>query len=1270
VLCGCGHGSQVAAKATPISAVASTGTTDQINALVIGETATLTMSPTSDTAGTGVDWRVTCGGSPITGSITNGACGTLSASHTADGIGTVFTAPSAVPIGTSVTISATVTSNPSQVSSISLTILASHVAVSFSLDLVTSLEVNTTASFAAKVTNDPVGAGVIWSASCGTAACGSFNPVTTTIQTTTYTAPSVVPPGGSVTITATSLTDTTAHASITLQITPPPAPPPPPAPIAISVAPTTIYVQRTGPSRSANVTAVVLNDTANAGVDWSLSCSTTNCGTISSHSSSGATTIFQNSSTVPVGGTITLTAKSTTDPTKTATVTANVVSAAPISVAISAALPKTLNTGAQATLAAASSGAGGVDWSATCGTAGACGTFSISPAHTANNGQIVYTAPASVPTGSIVTITASATATGPANAAVTTTTVVAAPPPPVSLSFTQSPPGSLISATQAPVSVTVANDLTPGGVAWTVQCSNTAPGGCGWFAPSNTASGATTIYTAPPVTSMQSVTLVATSVANPTVTISSSVQIMPDMTLAVHFIPSLPSLLQTDATTNLIAAVTNDGTHAVVDWQVCGSGCGFFTIKPAVPAVAATATTPFVPAIPAVTATTVTAWPNGLAIPYTAPSQVPANGLVGVVALAHADSTKANSGTITITSVPGTPALNGSVQAGTQAVAGASVALYAAGVGGYGTASTRVVAPVLADKAGNFTIPAGYVCPQANSQMYLVATGGAVGQFDPNPNLALMTALGSCSSLSSSSVVVNEVTTVASAFALAPFSANDALTGNSSYFYLGTSSTNLTGLANAFAAVNNLVDISTGKARFLVPAENAALPYVEINTLADAVNTCANSAGGVEGDGSACSVLFTATDLLGTGTFAASIAPADTLQAMFNLAQHPVSNYGYHTDQDPTNSLLSLATSTSPFQPVLSTRPNDWSISLNYTSGGGLLSSSTVGSFAIDSTGNLWITDTTGHSVVEWNAIGAALSPATGFPVSGSQTAINQIAIDANNNVWVSGDGALYELNSLGSQLPWSPFGGVPGGGSDATFDKLGNLWIANANGVNEFNSVGVQISPSTGFTLSGMTDATTVGVDSTNNVWVASGSDTSLGFLAELANPGGQLIVDTQNTPLQHWPQMAADGQGNIWAVKVVPSSVCEYKPFDGLGSILNFSCSLVGGNTSTGNALDTLNPRGLAEDGAGTVWVAGQGGTGISPGVLPLAASGDFSGTLPYDSSSLAAGPLRVAIDGSGNIWVLLANNTVTEYVGAATPVVTPLALGIQTNKLAAKP
>jgi hypothetical protein len=1273
MLTGCSGSSTSGVKAGPISMTNASGLTAPSAALSIGSKLTLSMMPSNDTANAGVDWTVTCGGNPVSGSITNGACGTFSPAHTADGATTLFTAPSVAPAGATVTITATVTSNPSQSSSASLTILSTPIAVSFFAMPPSSLQVSTTTSPGAVVTNDPNVAGVMWTATCGAAACGSFNPATTLSNSrTTYTAPSVVPSGNTVTITATSVTDTTKSISATVTITGPPPPPPPPLPIAVTVLPANIYVLTSGQLRSGHLAAVVSNDSANAGVDWTATCSTTNCGTITSHTASGTSATFTNNSTVPVGGTITITAKSTTDPTKSAVATANVVAAAPISVTLSTAPPATLNTGALATLAAtASSGTDGVNWTATCGSAGSCGSFSFSPAHTASGGQIVYTAPATVPSGNIVTITASSAATTPSDAAFATTTIVQSAPSLPSLSFTSAPPTFLVSATQAPVSVTVANDVAPGGVTWTVKCNSTVPGGCGWFAPSQTASGGTAIYTAPPVsTAGTSVTLTATPVADPSISISSSpITIAPDTTLKVNFIPSLPSQMQTDATVNLIAAVANDPSTAGVDWQVCASGCGFFTIKPAVPEILATSTTPFVPPVPAVTATAVTAWPNGLPIPYTSPLQVPSTGNVAVIVSAHADTSTANSGTIAISPVSGAPALHGIVQVGTQPVAGTSVVLYAAGTSGYGSLATPVAPAVLTDSSGNFTIEGSYTCPQPGSQVYLVATGGAIGTNDPNPNRVLMTALGSCSNLSSSSVTINEPTTVASAFATSPFAANDALTGNSSYLYLGASSTNLIGLANAFAAVNNLVDISTGKVKFTVPAGNAAVPYVEINTIADFLNACAATTGGVEGDGSACSTLLTATDLLGTGTFSGSIAPADTLQAVFNLAQHLVSNYGYRLDR--ASNLIGLATTGSPFQPILTKQPNDWSISLNYISGGGLSTASAVGSFAVDATGNLWITDTKANTVIEWNTFGAALSPATGFPAGGGP-----IAIDATSNVWISGNGALSELTNLGSPLPWSPFGGVPNGGEDLAFDAQSNLWITNTTGINEFNSLGQQLSPVTGFTVAGIANLTAVGIDSSNNVWIgasANGGAVTQGYLAELSDPGGQLITDTQATSDQYLPQMAADGAGDVWFVR--NGDVVEVHPYGGTGSVLSETPYLPGGSSVVGG-IDLAGIRGIALDGAGTVWVAGQGGpsgnANIPPGLLPIMTTGDASPTsaTSYQSSSLAAGPIRVAVDGSGNVWVLLANNTVTEYVGAAIPVVTPLALGVQTKKLGAKP
>jgi hypothetical protein len=1257
------------ATATPITFTSANGSSAKVTVLAIASTVKLSMMPTGDRINAGVDWVVACGGNPVSGSITNGACGTLSPVHTADGQATAYTAPSVVPINASVTITGTVTSNPSQSSSVTFTIVPAPIGVAFTSVVPATLLVNTPLQLVTQVTNDPLNAGVAFSATCGSSSCGSFNPATSATGDSIYTSPSVVPPGSTVTITATSLTDTSKSASATVTITTPVLPPA----VTVSVVPSSLYVQTSGSVHTVHFTAIVDNDPQAEGVDWTLQCAAKVCGTITAHTASGSAATYTAPATVPPGGSVTVTATSTANPTVSAPATADISKTAPIAVTITTPPPQALPTGTQATLTATTTGDTanlGVNWTATCATADACGSFNLSPAHTASGGQILYTAPAAVPSGAgLVTITASSPASTPSNPGIALTSIVAQPP---SVALQQAPPSTMTSLTQAAVSATVANDVAPGGVTWSVQCSSTVPGGCGWISPVQTASGATATYTAPPVTSNgTTVTLTATSVADPSASITSnSITINPNTTPAVSFIPSLPAQMQPNATVSLIASVANDASNAGVDWQVCASGCGFFTIKPAIPAIPATATTPYVPAVPAVTATSASGWSNGLPIPYTTPPQVPSTGNVAILAMAHADNTKATSGTITITTSPAGSSLTGIVQAGMQPVVGASVSLYVAGVSGYASAASQL-ATATSDKNGNFTIPSTYSCPASTSQMYVVATGGKVGANAANPNLALMAALGNCSNLGSSPIVVNEVTTVASAYATAPFSSNDALTGNPSYLYLGTSAGNSAGIANAFAAVNNLVDITTGNARFFVPAGNAAAPYVTISTLADMLNSCAATAGGVEGDGSPCSVLFTAADVLSDHNRYNSVAPTDTLQATFNIAQHPVGNYGYDVSLSTTATFSSLVSSSSPFQPTLSSGPNDWSLSLNYAVGAGSSASDTLGSFAIDSGGNLWITDTTAGSVIEWNTTGAAITPSAGYSAGGSP-----IAIDTSGNVWISGNGSLSELTGLGVSLPGSPFAGVVGGGSDITIDAQGNLWIAAGAGVSEFSNLGATLSPAGGYTNSSIPGISAVAIDSSDNVWVGLSSSGANSF-GLLSNPGGQLIAAGGSSSAGAvLPQMAADSAGNMWAVVGSgQGEVCDLPPYAGAGSTFAASTTCHDGDNANAQntSLPSYNAQGIALDGAGTIWLSSAGGgttPTIPPSVLPIILSGYLPPTGYYVSPSLAAGPLRLGIDGSGNVWVLLANNTITEYIGATAPTVNPTALALKNKKLGAKP
>jgi len=50
----------------------------------------------------------------------------------------------------------------------------------------------------------------------------------------------------------------------------------------------------------------------------------------------------------------------------------------------------------------------------------------------------------------------------------------------------------------------------------------------------------------------------------------------------------------------------------------------------------------------------------------------------------------------------------------------------------------------------------------------------------------------------------------------------------------------------------------------------------------------------------------------------------------------------------------------------------------------------------------------------------------------------------------------------------------------------------------------------------------------------------------------------------------------------------------------------------------------------------------------------------------------PYGVAVDGSGNVWVASDNTSgpLTEFVGLATPVVTPIAAGVAYKELGTKP
>ena len=226
-----------------------------------------------------------------------------------------------------------------------------------------------------------------------------------------------------------------------------------------------------------------------------------------------------------------------------------------------------------------------------------------------------------------------------------------------------------------------------------------------------------------------------------------------------------------------------------------------------------------------------------------------------------------------------TAGIGGSVHGGQQPVAGATIQLYTVGTTGDDSAATPLLlTAVTTDAGGNFNITGEYTCLNATN-VYLVATGGNPGLSQANPNIALMAALGPCSSLTPSTfVTIDELTTVAAVYSLAPYMARlqrrpvPARRDASPLTAAFTQATQFVNNANGTTPGTN------------VPPATPSPPPL-IDTLGDILATCINSAGGTAGDGSPCGQLFTLTTPSG-----AVAAPTDTIAAILNLAKNPTLN--------------------------------------------------------------------------------------------------------------------------------------------------------------------------------------------------------------------------------------------------------------------------------------------------------------------------------------------------------------------------------------------
>jgi hypothetical protein len=619
-------------------------------------------------------------------------------------------------------------------------------------------------------------------------------------------------------------------------------------------------------------------------------------------------------------------------------------------------------------------------------------------------------------------------------------------------------------------------------------------------------------------------------------------------------------------------------------------------------------------------------------------------------------------------------AIQGVVHGGQQPYVQSQVYLFAANTTGYGNASVSLLKAgpttiydanntdatygdyyVPTDANGNFSITGDYTCTP-NTQVYIYAVGGRpAGQnILANTAAGFLAALGNCPSVDNFAttapyIAVNEVSTVATAYAIAGF-ATDAVHVSSS----GTALAQI-GIANAFANVTNLESLSTGAALAKTPAGNGTSPQATINTLANILAACVNTndvTSNTNGSvlSSACQTLLSLATSDGTTN---GTQPGDTATAAINMAHHPAANIA---------NLYALSTPTPPFAPTLSTQPYDFTVGFIFT-GGGMNNPS---SMAVDGAGNVWIVNAFGfNSLSKFSSLGAAISPSSGYTGGGLNVPV-AMAIDASGNIWVANEfgNSVSEFSNSGAAI--SAASGYTGGGLYEPFsiavDAAGNVWVANdvsakaANGgsISKFSSSGAPISSSVGFGAGGSHNFDGIAIDGSGSVWtVANGLSkfSNSGAILGVGYPGGGGINGNGQASI------AFDDSGNAWTLGGSGLNVLET-------SNSGTATSPSGGYTGGGVGFTDS----LAIDGAGNVWVTNNtGNTGnsvseFSKSGTALSPSLGYAGGIPLYPGGLLFYPGPISVDGSGNLWITdVTNSTLSEIIGIATPVITPICAGL---------
>lgn len=499
------------------------------------------------------------------------------------------------------------------------------------------------------------------------------------------------------------------------------------------------------------------------------------------------------------------------------------------------------------------------------------------------------------------------------------------------------------------------------------------------------------------------------------------------------------------------------------------------------------------------------------------------------------------------------------------------------------------------------------------------------------------------------SIVVNELSTIASVWAAAQFLDGTQIAGNA------------VGLQIAARNVPNLVNLYDGGLGSVIQDQvngTRTNTLATFYTLASLLTDCIEKG---------CAGFYALAHTQGDP------APTDTLTAFGNVARNPWNNVvDIFKQRPPANP--GQTTNVPYFLPTLLWAPTAWTLSIVHTNGG----FQGPGEIDVDQEGNVWSNNNfmpgsqsilfpngaplpvayDGIAVTKLASNGRPLSPQTGFVGGGTFGSAFGVAVDDYGNAWFGNAGGNNLSKFAPDGRPLSPaanpqYNNNGGFRTDPELDfpqsiafaQNGDLWVTNLMGHTVTQLVGANHKDT--ITWGGPTcehkflQPWGVAVDGEGNVWVTNYDDNTASMIDPTSGPP---YCPTMNYKLgddgaaEQPDGIAVDSQSNIWIAKLFGPAVTLLEKSKGYAPPQVFD-----GDGSVGS------PWGIAVDGADNVWVANfftrrvvqlcglggncpngkQPGDNISPG-------GEGGG---YGANGSLQSLTGIKIDQAGNVWA--ANN-----------------------------